>query len=316
MYQQGRRLYPQELLKVSQAVQPIKDAGSSDTLPEPSVTIVVLSLERIHLTQRTINSIYSNTDYPFNVLVFDNGSSPSTISELRILAADYDNLQVYYNSTNLGVAGGRNQALSMVKSEYVVSFDNDILCHPGWLRETMKCAVMYQSSFVAPLRLDVSGKVWSHGSELIYTSNGEVIEIARWFHDLPLDYVQSLFAKKSFPTNFLSGGAGLFNVEAFTSCGGFDPGFEAFEDIDFSLRLTRKGYSVWTTPEAQLTHEDEWIPKTKLDIDYARAHYDLSKLNRAAARFKLIWGVDVFPQKYERAYRDRLNSKIGPQSSG
>ena len=316
MYQQGRRLYPQELLKVSQAVPPIKEAGSSDSLPEPSVTIVVLSLERIHLTQHTITSIYSNTDYPFNVLVFDNGSSPATISELQNLAADYDTLQVYYNSTNLGAAGGRNQAFSMVNSEYVVSFDNDILCHPGWLRETMKCAVMYQSSFVAPLRLDVSGKVWSHGSELIYTSNGEVIEIARWFHDLPLDYVQSLFAKKSFPTNLLSGGAGLFNVEAFTSCGGFDPAFEHFEDIDFSLRLTRKGYSVWTTPEAQLTHDDEWIPNSKLDIDYARAHYDPSKLNRAAARFKLIWGVDVFPQKYEQAFRDRLNSKLGAQSSG
>ncbi|MFC2054211.1 glycosyltransferase family 2 protein [Chloroflexota bacterium] len=316
MYRQGRRLYPQELLKVSLAVPPIMEVGSSDSLPEPSVTIVVLSLERIHLTRRTINSIYYNTYYPFNVLVFDNGSSLSTISELQNLAADHDNMQVYYNSTNLGAAGGRNQAFSMVKSEYVVSFDNDIICHPGWLRETMKCAVMYQSDFVAPLRLDVSSKVWSHGSELIYTSNGEVIEIARWFHDLPLDFVQSLFTKKTFSTNFLPGGAGLFNIEAFTCCGGFDPAFEHFEDIDFSLRLTKNGYSVCTTPHAQLTHDDAWIPNSQLDIEYAKEHYDLSKLYKAAARFKLIWGVDVFPQKYVLAFRDRLNSKLGAQSSG
>lgn len=311
MSNRPRRLYTQELTKVSQAVPPGEINLSKDPMPEPGVTIILLSLERIHLTRSTLESIYKNTEYPFQVLVFDNGSRPQVLSELQNLPAEYDNLRVYYNPSNLGASEGRNRAFEMVGTEYVVSLDNDILCSPGWLKETMRTAILHEASFVAPMRLDVRGNVWSHAAELIYTDNGEVLEIARWFHDLPPGYVRSLFYGKSIPTNFLPGGAGLYKASAFTNCGGFDPALSHFEDLDFSLRITEEGYKIWASQDAMLTHDDEWMPVSGPDRDYARAHYDPGKLKKAAVYFKSKWGVEVFPEKYEIAFRSRLSSKLG-----
>ncbi len=316
MSDRPRRLYPQELAKISQAVHPPIGSCSADDLDEPGVTIVMLSYERFHLTRRTIDSIYKNTSYPFNILVFDNGSSPGTVSKLRDLSTGYGNMLVYYNPDNLGASEGRNRAFEMVGSEYVVSLDNDILCSPGWLMETMRTAVLFEASFVAPMRLDVGGNVWSHAAELVYTDNGDVLEIARWFHDLPPGYIRSLLNGKSIPTNFLPGGAGLYKVSAFSDCGGFDPALRHFEDLEFSLRVTEEGYKIWTSQDAMLTHDDEWIPVSEPDRDYVLKHYDPGKLRKSAAYFKSKWGVDVFPEKYEVAFRNRLSSKLEEKSNG
>lgn len=309
-----RRLYPQELEKIARAGS--RPLGCSETPRvsniQPSVTIVLLSLDRLHLTSRCIESIYAHSEYPFELLIHDDGSQPGTLAYLRELCSAHDNVTLIEQTTPLGCAVARNRAFSLVKTDYIASLDNDMVCQPGWLRETMGCAVRHRAAFVAPLRLDPGGKVWAFAPELIYMENNTVLEIARWFHDLPPAQVQSFFGDKDITTNFVAGGAGLFSHRAFLDCAGFDEGYEGgFEDLDFGLKLTERGYTVWATTRAMLTHDDEWMPETEADVRYARERYEMDRLRRAAARFRGRWGVDVLPAKYVSSLEQRLERKLG-----
>ncbi len=277
----------------------------------PRVTIVVLSLDRLHLTQRCVDSIFAHADYPFDLLIHDDGSQPEVLAYLHRLKAAHDNVQLIESRKRLGCAAARNLAFAQAQGTYVFSLDNDIVCHPGWLRETVACAVRRRADFVAPLRLDSSGRVWSFAAELTTLETAGVLEIARWFHDLPVDTVQQWFADADTRTNFIPGGVGLFARAAFQDCGAFVEGYQfGFEDMDFSMKLRQRGYKVWATPRAMLTHDDGWQPRCEADVHYARRRYDLETLRAAAALFKERWGVEVLPDKYEDSLLRRLDSKL------
>jgi GT2 family glycosyltransferase len=280
---------------------------------QPQVTVVLLSLDRLHLTRRCVESLFATADYPFALLIHDDGSEPATLDYLRGLRAARDNVELYESPTRLGCAAARNRCFAQATSEYVFSLDNDIVCHAGWLREAMACAVAHDAAFVAPLRLEPDGRVWSFAPGLVRSDAAEpVLEIARWFHDLPLAIVQGWFAPGAVTTNFVSGGAGLFAREAFHDCGGFPDAYEVgFEDIDFSLQLAERGYRVWATAQSVLTHDDAWQPQSEADVRYARRRYDLDLLRAGAASFKQRWGVEVLPEKYVDSFRRRLSRKLG-----
>jgi GT2 family glycosyltransferase len=308
-----RRLYPQELLKVAQAERTHESGRVGEALTLPSVTIAILSLDRVYLTRRCVESIYAHSDYPFDLLIWDNGSQPETVTFLRTLEETHDNLRVIYHPTNIGPARGRNHAFAEAPTDYVFSLDNDIICHAGWLSETMACATRHNAAFVAPMRLDVEGLVWALGPELVGSGEEAVVEIARWFHGLPVAYVQQIFDGCDTTTNFISGGAGLYAVDAFQACKGFKEVFEVgFEDIEFSLQLEAMGYTVWATPRAMVTHDDEWQPQTEADVDYVRVRYDMGTLRRDAVRFKELWNLEVLPDKYVRAFKTRARRKLDP----
>lgn len=303
-----RRLYPQELVKIAQAQASPPRVSSSSA---PSVTIVILTLDRLHLTRRCIESIYANSEYPFTLLIHDDGSEPATLAYLNELQRQYNNVRLDAPTKRVGWAIARNLAFANVKTDYILSLDNDMICHAGFLRETMACAAQHTADFVSPLRLDVNGSVWAFAPELIRTENDTVLEIARWFHDLPLELVQTFFASSNVMTNFISGGAGLFSRAAFQACRGFDEGYTAdFEDLDFSLKLVERGYAVWSSPRAVLMHDDEWLPHTEADVEYARARYDAEKIARSAAHLASRWSVDGLPPKLRASFAKRLERKL------
>jgi GT2 family glycosyltransferase len=244
------------------------------------------------------------------LLIHDDGSQAETLAFLHELERTHANVRLDLPTPRLGCAVARNLAFAQVESDYIFSLDNDMLCHPGWLRETMACAVRHNAAFVAPLRLDTVGQVWAFAPELVRTENDTVLEIARWFHDLPLEMVQSYFGNADLTTNFISGGAGLYARSAFRECGGFEDYRVGFEDLDFSLKLAARGYRVWATAAAALTHDDAWLPQTPADVQYARARNDPVALRRAADQFRARWGLEVLPAKYVVSFEQRLQEKL------
>lgn len=310
-----RRLYPQEMQKIAEAQRQPVSTSELTRSDQPSVTVVILSLDRLHLTRRCIDSVYANSDYPFQLLIWDNGSQPETIAYLKQLEAVHANVQVIYSGTNVGCGGGRNRAFRLVDTDYIFSMDNDMICHADWLRETMACVVRQAASFVAPMRLNPAGQVWSACNELIHRQETDTLEIARWFHDLPIAVVQSLFKDADLPTNFMSGGLGLFATRVFHEIGEFDENYRAgFEDLDISLRLSDQGYRVWSTVRALVTHDDEWQPHLQADLVYAQQRYDLDQLRCDADHFKARWGLEVLPEKYVTRFQQRLDLKLKAES--
>jgi len=93
----ARALHPQELLLLSR-----RRAAAAPPSARPTVTVVMLSLDRLHLTRRCVESIYAHADYPFVLFIHDDGSQPETLDYLRSLRAAYDNVEVFESLEETG----------------------------------------------------------------------------------------------------------------------------------------------------------------------------------------------------------------------
>jgi len=110
-----------------------------------TATLMMVTFNRLELTKQTMECIFENTSYPFNLCVVDNGSTDGTVEWLdNILPKIVENnssctyLLVKKNKENKGIAVGRNQALVLANTlndEWLVTIDNDIWVPGGWLQE-------------------------------------------------------------------------------------------------------------------------------------------------------------------------------------
>jgi hypothetical protein len=85
------------------------------------------------VTKATIESILTNTKEPFDLLEFDNGSSPEMVNYLEGLyergAIDYLILSKY----NIGKLNALNIIINVAPGEIVAYTDDDVFHLPGWL---------------------------------------------------------------------------------------------------------------------------------------------------------------------------------------
>ena len=106
------------------------------------VSVMCVTFNRLALTKQTIESLSKQTDYPFRLIIIDNGSIDGTVEYLKELNIDNKYCQSYdfkLNKENLGIATGRNQCL-VIANKYndmwLSTIDNDVLFINQW---TSKC---------------------------------------------------------------------------------------------------------------------------------------------------------------------------------
>ena len=107
-----------------------------------TASIMIVTYNRVELTKQTLECLFENTDYPFNLIFIDNASEDNTIEYLEKFCADklghsefFKGFKIQKNQKNLGIAVGRNQALLLAEDEWLVTLDNDVCMPKGWLTE-------------------------------------------------------------------------------------------------------------------------------------------------------------------------------------
>jgi glycosyltransferase involved in cell wall biosynthesis len=83
-------------------------------------------------------SLRDNTDLPFDLLLFDNGSCPET---RQFLMECYDQGQIQYlvlSDKNLGKGGAWNFIFNATMGEILAYSDNDVYFYPGWLSRSVQ----------------------------------------------------------------------------------------------------------------------------------------------------------------------------------
>lgn len=100
---------------------------------------MMVTYNRLNLTQQTLTSLFETTTFPFELVIVDNGSTDGTVDFLKKYLLEqkntqyFQNYQIKKNPENLGIAVGRNQALSLATSPWLCTIDNDVLLPSGWL---------------------------------------------------------------------------------------------------------------------------------------------------------------------------------------
>jgi glycosyltransferase involved in cell wall biosynthesis len=116
------------------------------------VTIAVLNYipflsgfyaEALDVLKACLNSIWANTEEPYDLMVFDNGSCPEVH---QYLLQEHQDGRIQYlllSEKNLGKGGAWNIILSGAPGEIIAYTDSDAYFYPGWLSRSLQLLETY-----------------------------------------------------------------------------------------------------------------------------------------------------------------------------
>jgi glycosyltransferase involved in cell wall biosynthesis len=100
---------------------------------------------RFDVTRLCIESLIVNTPQPYDLLVFDNGSSSQLVDYLRSLRDEGKIQYLLLSSQNIGKIGALQMIARAAPGEIIAYTDDDIFFLPDWLDEHLKIIDTYPS---------------------------------------------------------------------------------------------------------------------------------------------------------------------------
>jgi MoaA/NifB/PqqE/SkfB family radical SAM enzyme/GT2 family glycosyltransferase len=270
-----------------------------------NLTILFLSLNRASLSIRLLRSVVDKIPcFAGEILIADNCSEPSERQALKTYLAEFPfRWRLLEFERNFGVAGGRNRSIAEVKTDWVMSLDNDIFFVDNPLPQIQRDLAVLGCHFLSVPLLNPDLKtLYAFGGHLQTVVQNDRPRLTLTTV-LPPNSPVSLVAGASpegngFLCSFVFGGASVLNRHTFNRIGGYDDHmFIGFEDIDFSLRVFREGLKAGSASVLALVHDH---PKAEEDAarSYERTRFSRDIL-KASARYLeakhsfVIWGDEI-----------------------
>lgn len=123
------------------------------------VSIVILTLNQLDVTQQCVASLQRHTPEPHEVVFVDNGSTDGTVEWLRAEVARHPAYRLVENTNNEGFARGCNQGIAATSGEFVLLLNNDVVLTPHWLKGLLECIERTpQAGIVGPMTNQISGR--------------------------------------------------------------------------------------------------------------------------------------------------------------
>nr|CAA42515.1 sugar or O-antigen subunit transferase [Escherichia coli] len=234
-----------------------------------NLTITCLSMSRVFLTEKLVNSIYQHIPYfKGDILIVDNGS---TVEELSILQDLSDriplNIRVVELGNNFGVSGGRNKTLEHIKTEWAMFLDNDIYFINNPLPRLQNDISRLGCHFINMPLLDSDGEtLFANGGNVFLDIDDDSVHVGAGSACIQEKTIT--YDGEGFLSTFLFGGASVIKIATLKNLGKYDENmFIGFEDIDLSIRLYQSGMKVGTCGAISLIH-DHPKPSSNKDKDY------------------------------------------------
>jgi GT2 family glycosyltransferase len=230
------------------------------------------------------------------VTVWDNGSDDGTLAAIE--TADPD-VSVLRSESNLGVAGGRNAAASAViarqEPEFLLFLDNDMVVCRDFVKALAEPFGTANGADVGQTQAKL--KLSADPQRL---NDGGGCRVQFWLgRSRPVGFGE--VDKGQFDTSTrcgaCCGGAMMVRSDLFVALDGFDESFNPFgpEDLDFSLRLQKRGYEAWYIPAATAFHDVNHTVGASYSEDYAamRSRHWLRLMRRHASALDWLGFVTV-----------------------
>ena len=161
--------------------------GKKSNYQPARVTVAVLTYvphqigyfkNRFDVTRACIESILANTKVPYDLMVFDNGSSIELVDYLRGLHQDGKIDYLILSRQNIGKIGGLQFICNSAPGEIIAYSDDDVFFLPGWLEKHLEILDTYPSVGLVTGFYIKSHMDESISSTLKFTENKDV-EIKR-----------------------------------------------------------------------------------------------------------------------------------------
>jgi glycosyltransferase involved in cell wall biosynthesis len=200
-------------------------------------SVVIPAHNRAHTLRRAIESVLSQTETDYELLVVDDRSTDVTEQLVR----GYSDVVYVANKHRRGPAGARNQGIEAASGEYVAFLDSDDEWSPNHLGDSLSCLESHRLDACYALWYRERGSSWvGYPAEwldiVVHDQNmevaGSVILLGTWIAEYSISkpfwcfHTDTLVAKRN----------------AIIECGMFNENLNSAEDLEFSFRLLLRSH--------------------------------------------------------------------------
>jgi GT2 family glycosyltransferase len=224
------------------------NSGDVERKPLPTISVILVNYNGLVWLPTCLGSLSEQTYRDFEVIVVDNNSSDESVGFIR---ANYPNVCIIENETNVGFAGGNNIGVEHARGAYIVLLNTDTRSTPTFLADLLQAfadipklgCVQPKLLFMhEPEKIDSCGSYFSMTGFLKHIGNQQEESLPEYARPFPIFSVKG--ACMMFPKAILEAVGGLF-----------DDDFWCYvEESDFCSRVWLAGYSCWYYPTSRVEH--------------------------------------------------------------
>jgi len=221
----------------------------------PLISIIIPTKDKMNFLQRCINSITNKTAYKnYEIIIVDNESvEEETISYFKQIA-NSKKIRIIKWNNKFNYSSINNFGVKNAKGEYILLLNNDTeVINKEWLSAMLEHAQRKEAGAVGAKLLYPDKTIQHAGIVLGIGGIGE--HVYKGYDDRPT----GIPIYKDITRNYcaVTGACLMVNKSKYNQMNGLDPKFRiAFNDIDFCLKLIKKGYFNIYTPYARLYHHE------------------------------------------------------------
>lgn len=259
----------------------------------PAVAIVILNYNGRNYLEQFLPSVFASTYPNKKIVVADNASTDDSVLFVK---NNYAAAEIILLDRNYGFAGGYNEALKHVQSDYYILLNSDAEVTPGWIEDMI--ALMESDKNIAACQPKIlsyyNRKLFEHAGACggWIDTLGYVFARGRVFDVCEEDNGQYNEPAKIF---WATGAALCIRAERFHEMNGFDSFlFAHMEEIDLCWRLQRKGYSIYCCPSSVVYHVGGGtLPKTNSRKVYLNFRNNFIMLLKNLRFSEAVWKIPL-----------------------
>lgn len=225
-------------------------------MPQPLVSIILLSALRMKCTQKCIESIFHHTSgVNFEIIIVDMGKDKVLEEWLLKQEELHSNLKVIYNTDNVGTSKGRNQAIKQARGSYIVFLDNDAQVTNSWLKNLLESSYRWPKAGLFGAKLICPNGYIYFCNKYIYD------EVINGIHRIGIKITDNLYnddpvINQEVEVPWYPTGCLMVRKKTLEAIGGFDEDLMFVEeDKDLCLRAKSLGNSIIYCPASVVIHD-------------------------------------------------------------
>ncbi|GAB4367498.1 MAG: glycosyltransferase [Calditrichia bacterium] len=235
--------------------------GKRSTTPDPvKVSVIIVNYNVKDYLAQALHSIErSLADISHEIVVVDNASVDGSVPFLR---KEFPHIKIIENRQNLGFARANNQALKIVKGEYVVLINPDTVVQEDTFSRLLQFFEETPQAAAATCKIiNPDGTFSVDCRHAVPTPSVAFWKVAglnklfprsKIFGQYNLTYLD---ANETYPVPAISGSFMMIKKKVLDTVGHFDERFFMYcEDIDLCHRINEAGFKIYYVPATQIIH--------------------------------------------------------------
>jgi len=212
------------------------------------ISIVTPTWNKKEYLQQMIEAVVKNTQWPYELIIVDNGSNDGTKKYLDNLDLKIKG-QIIYNEENLGFAKANNQGVGIAKGNFICFLNNDTIPTKGWLTAMMKVFSEEKACGCVGAKLLHPGKETIQHAGVIEKEDGRPDHI---YFGKSANFILANDRRRYFG---VTAACMVMPKGLYKSLGGFDEDYWCgWEDMDMMQKLRLNNQRVYYEPKAVVYH--------------------------------------------------------------